>query len=145
MDGVSPYIIAAVGGWFIAHCVKFLLRSSNARRLVSWRTFFTSGGMPSSHSATVVATLVIVALLDGTQSGLFGVAALLAGIVMFDAMKVRRSSGEQGVALTTLLKEQKSKVALPRVAMGHTPLEVVAGALVGGVVGVTTALLFSIL
>lgn len=135
MDTVSPYIVAAVGGWFVAHCAKFALRSSKARKLVSWRTFFMSGGMPSSHSATVIAVLVVVGSLDGIQSGLFGVAALLAGIVMFDAVKVRRSSGEQGIALVALIKEQKSKVALPRVAMGHTLLEVAVGAAVGGAVG----------
>lgn len=139
MELVSPYIIAALAGWFVAHLVKFFIQSFTAKELVSWRVFFNSGRMPSSHSATTVALLTVIAALDGVQSGLFGVAALLSGIVMFDAMKVRRSSGEQGVALTALLKEQKSKVPLPRVALGHTPLEVAVGALLGVVVGIVVA------
>jgi acid phosphatase family membrane protein YuiD len=52
-------------------------------------------------------------------------------------MMVRRSSGEQGIAITGLIKEQKSKVPLPRVAMGHTPLEVLVGTILGLLVGLT--------
>lgn len=138
---ISVYIIAVVAGWLVSHCAKFVIQSIRAKRRVSWRVFFRSGGMPSSHSATVMALLTVVALVDGVESGLFGLAALFAGIVMFDAMKVRRSSGEQGTALIALMKESKSKVDLPRVALGHTPVEVLIGALLGVVVGLTTYLL----
>jgi acid phosphatase family membrane protein YuiD len=100
-----------------------------------------SGGMPSSHSATVVAMATIIGLHDGIGSGLFALSALFALIVMYDAMKVRRSSGEQGEAIRELIKEQKSKVKLPRAAKGHTPMEVIAGASLGFVVGVIVFLL----
>ncbi len=56
-------------------------------------------------------------------------------------MMVRRSSGEQGESLTALIKEQKSKVRLPRVARGHTPPEVFVGALLGVLIGTVVALL----
>ena len=85
--------------------------------------------------ATVMAMVVVVAARNGFQSGLFGLALLFAAVVMYDAVMVRRSSGEQGKAITALIKEQGSKVRLPRVAMGHTPLEVVVGALVGVIAG----------
>ena len=61
---------------------------------------------------------------------------LLALIVMYDAVKVRRSSGEQGVAISELIKEQNSKVKLPRVSKGHTPMEVTVGALLGVIIGI---------
>jgi acid phosphatase family membrane protein YuiD len=91
--------------------------------------------MPSAHSATVVALLVTIGFTDGLNSSVFALAALVSAIVMYDAMMVRRSSGEQGLALRELLKGLKSKVVPPRVAKGHTPLEVTAGAVLGLVVG----------
>jgi acid phosphatase family membrane protein YuiD len=72
---------------------------------------------------------------------LFGLALVFACVVLYDAMMVRRSSGEQGIALTALMKEQKSKVPLPRVALGHTPLEVTVGTLIGFLVGVVVYLI----
>ena len=93
--------------------------------------------MPSAHSASVIALVVMVAGLNGTEGGLFALTALFAAIVMYDAMMVRRSSGEQGAALTELLANSKlaKTIRLPRVAKGHTPVEVAVGALLGMVVG----------
>ncbi len=91
--------------------------------------------MPSAHSASVVALLTMIGGLNGVDSAIFAVAALFAAIVMYDSVMVRRSSGEQGESLKALLKEQKSRVRIPRVAKGHTPLEVAVGALFGLVVG----------
>lgn len=135
MDLLSPYIIAALVGWVTAQLCKYLIASVKHRSLASFRHLYLSGHMPSAHSATTVALLVVVAGIDGIQSGLFGVAFLFTCVVLYDALMVRRSSGEQGVALTALIKEHESKVRLPRVAMGHTPLEVAVGALLGLVVG----------
>lgn len=131
MEIFSPYIVAALAGWIVAQCLKYVVRSIKLGKLASVRQLYFSGNMPSAHSATVVAVTGVIAAIDGVQSGLFGLAVLVASVVMYDAVMVRRSSGEQGVALTALLKEQKSNVALPRVAKGHTPLEVLAGALIG--------------
>jgi len=87
--------------------------------------------MPSAHSASVVALLTIIGLKDDISSPVFAVSLLFAAVVMYDAVMVRRSSGEQGEAVTRLIKESKSSIKLPRVAKGHTPLEVLAGAVVG--------------
>jgi acid phosphatase family membrane protein YuiD len=70
-------------------------------------------------------------LKDGIESGLFGLATLFVLIVTYDAVKVRRSSGEQGEAIAKLISETKSKVRIPRAARGHTPFEVVMGGLLG--------------
>src|SRR5690606_17001744 len=96
---------------------------------------YISSGMPSAHSATSVALEVVIGLSDGVDGPIFGIAALLAAIVMYDAMMVRHASGYQSEALQALIREQQSKVPLPRVARGHTPLEVAAGAVLGVAVG----------
>lgn len=79
--------------------------------------------------------MTLIGFTDGTHSSVFGLAALIAGIVMYDSVMVRRSSGEQGAAIQALIKEQKSSVLLPRSAKGHTPLEVLVGAILGALVG----------
>lgn len=131
----SPYLIAIFVAWFGAHIIKYIVSYTKKERRGFRSQLFTSGGMPSSHSATVMAMTTVIGFRDGIESGLFGLAVLFSLIVMYDALKVRRSSGEQGVALVELIKEQKSNVRLPRVAKGHTPLEVVIGASLGVIIG----------
>ena len=135
MEYISPYIVAIVSGWVVAQGAKYVIASVKERSLRGLRQLYLSGNMPSAHSAAVVALLVVIGLKDGVESGLFGLALLFASIVMYDAMMVRRSSGEQGVAIQALIKEQGSKVALPRAARGHEPPEVLVGALLGAVLG----------
>lgn len=138
MEIFSPYIIAGLAGWVVSQFAKYVVASYRAGRPASLRQLYLSGHMPSAHSATVIAVLVVIGLKDGIGSGLFGLALVFASVVLYDAMMVRRSSGEQGIAITALIKESKSKVPLPRVALGHTPLEVAVGSLLGFVVGVAT-------
>lgn len=135
MEYISPYILAGASGWIVAQVTKYIVLRIRGRKVNALKQLYLSGSMPSAHSATVVAVLVVVGLKDGITSGLFGVMLLFASVVMYDAMMVRRSSGEQGASLTELIKEQKSKVRLPRVAKGHTPLEVLAGAALGMIIG----------
>lgn len=132
---LSPYLLAIAAAWLIAQGAKYLLVAVRQRRFDHFRQLYLSGNMPSAHSASVVALVSVIALRDGTNSGLFAVAALFAAIVMYDAVMVRRSSGEQGVAIQQLIKEQKSSVAIPRAAKGHTPVEVAVGALLGVIIG----------
>ena len=141
MEWLSPYIIAGAAGWVVAQGTKYIIASVKNRHLASLRRLYVSGNMPSAHSATVIAVLVVIGLRDGIGSGLFGLALVFASVVLYDAMMVRRASGEQGIALTALIKEQKSKVPLPRVAKGHTPLEVAVGAALGVVIGIVVYLM----
>lgn len=140
MEFFSPYIIAGLAGWVVSQLSKYVVASFKNGGLASYRQLYLSGHMPSAHSATVIAVLVVIGLRDGIESGLFGLAVVFASVVLYDAMMVRRSSGEQGVALTALIKETKSKVPLPRVAIGHTPLEVAVGSLLGFLVGLAVYL-----
>ena len=133
---LSPYLIAIVSAWFVAQGLKYVvsgLKNHNFKNSLS--QLYLSGNMPSAHSAAVTALLTVIAAKEGVDSAIFGLAALFSAIVMYDAVMVRRSSGEQGKAITEMIKITKSKIDLPRVAKGHTPIEVVAGASVGLIIG----------
>ena len=136
----SPYIIAIIASWIVGQGMKYLIIAFKKRSLRHLRQLYLSGNMPSAHSMTAIALVTVIGLCDGMGSGIFALAALFAAIVMYDAMMVRRSSGEQGVAIQRLIKEQKSNVSLPRAAKGHTPVEVAVGALLGVVVGLVVFL-----
>lgn len=141
MGGVaSPYLIAILAGWLAAQGLKYVIKVAQTRSLNHFRQLYSSGSMPSAHSTIVVAIVVIAGLSDGVNSAVFGIAALLALIVMYDAVMVRRSSGEQGLALRALILEQNSTIPLPRAAQGHTPVEVLAGLVLGMIVGVVVFL-----
>ena len=137
---ISPYIIAIIAAWIIAQGAKYLIVAIRERRFDHLRQLYLSGNMPSAHTATVVALAAIIGFRDGFDSAIFALAALFAGIVMYDAVMVRRSAGEQGLAIQQLIKEQKSGVALPRAAKGHQPLEVLVGALLGVLIGLVVFL-----
>lgn len=137
---LSPYILAIVCAWIVAQGAKYLLMVIKHRSFSHLRQLYLSGNMPSAHSAAVVALLSVIALREGVDTSIFGLAALFSAIVMYDAIMVRRSSGEQGKAIQELIKEQKSSVALPRAAKGHTPMEVTVGALLGLIIGVVVFL-----
>lgn len=136
MGGISPYIIAIAVALVTAQLLKYLVLAVRKQKFDRVRQLYSSGNIPSAHSASVTALLVVVGLIDGTESGLFAIALLFAVVVMYDAVMVRRSVGEQGKALHLLIRTLDKKGVLPRAALGHTPLELAAGAVLGGVIGV---------
>lgn len=132
---LSPYLLVAALGWVTAQGLKYVFAVIKTKQIGNFRQFYTSGNMPSSHSACVVGLATVVGLIDGFDSALFGIAFLFASVVMYDAVMVRRSSGEQGLAIQQLIKLGKSNIVLPRAAKGHTPAEVLVGAVLGLVLG----------
>ena len=133
---LSPYITAVIYAWLLAQGLKYLFASvTNGGLQKNINQLFLSGNMPSAHSASVMALIVTTGYIDGVSSGLFALALLFGAIVMYDAIMVRRSSGEQGAAVVAILKSLKSSIAPPRVAKGHRPIEVVVGAALGALVG----------
>lgn len=131
----SPYLIATAVAWLLAHVVKYIIATIRGKRLDFTHQLFISGGMPSSHAATSVAVWMVILLKDGFHSGLFGLATVFVLIVTYDAVKVRRSSGEHGDAIIKLIHATKSDIKIPRNAKGHTPLEVLVGSLFGALIG----------
>ncbi len=136
---LSAYLITAGSAWAVAQIFKYLFGIIGGGRWHDASRFLHSGNMPSVHTATTVALTTTIGLVDGTDSALFALSLLLTAIVAYDAMGVRRSSGEQGVALLLLLAP-KTKIKQPYLALGHKPLEVLVGALIG--VGVSLFVAF---
>lgn len=131
----NPYLVVPFVSWLVAQLIKFLLKAFKGD--ISPSMFYASGGMPSAHTAVVV-SLASVALVDqGADSAVFGVTAILALIVMYDALGVRRMAGEQAAAFNKLMRVlEASRLAVPggspvRELRGHTPSEVLAGAGLG--------------
>lgn len=139
-ESTIAYLLVIVIAWLCAHVVKYIIDLIKHENYGFGARLFMSGGMPSSHSATVVSLATVIGLNHGFGTAIFGMATLFSLIVMYDAAKVRRSSGEQGLAIQELIKEQKSSINIPRAAQGHTPLEVAFGAIFGAVIGIVVYL-----
>ena len=135
----NPVIDCALLAWFLAQLIKvlldlILLRKFDAQRLIS------SGGMPSSHSAMVVACTVAIGKIYGVDTASFALSAVFAAVVMYDACNVRRSAGDTARLVNQLLAHIEKLTAEDfaedlKEVMGHTPLQVIMGALLGLTVG----------
>ena len=133
---MSVYLWAGLIGWAAAQGAKYFVAAVKARSFRVFDRLYLSGNMPSAHSATVMSMVTIIGLRDGISGATFGVAVTLAAIVMYDAMMVRRSVGEQGEAIKSLIKATgKREVTVPRAAKGHSPAEVLVCVLVGVLAG----------
>lgn len=134
------YIITPAAAYVLAQALKiiFELRKDGVQLRDSW----SSGGMPSVHTATIVALATVIGINGGTKTPLFAVVFVLACIVAYDAMGVRRTAGEAAIAARELQKVNKIKTdKLVHAARGHTPVQVAAGIVIGFGVGVIGALL----
>lgn len=133
-------LFAALIAWFVAQGLKIPIYRIVEKKWDFGR-FHGSGGMPSSHSSMVVAVLVMVGALEGFDSAAFAISFVLALIVMYDAAGVRRETGAQATVINQILRDllingkQITDDDLKEL-VGHTPLEVGCGALVGAIVGV---------
>lgn len=140
MKNSIGYLLAPVIGFVLAQILKYVFASARTR---SWRSLFRSGNMPSGHSASVTALASVVFFSEGF-TGLFAVAATFAIITVYDALVARRSIGEQGEALIRLIEKSPfAKDPMPRVALGHKPLEVAVGIFLGATVGIAVAFLIT--
>lgn len=123
--------------WIVAQAIKVALNAWIDRRF-DWRRCFGMGGMPSAHSAFVFSLMVMVGLREGTHSAVFALAFALAAIVIYDAMGVRAETGKQGAVINRILRElliegQPITEKKLKELVGHTPLEVAGGILIGAV------------
>lgn len=123
----------ALVAWAAAQMIKTVLHAVMNRTL-DIRRLFGDGGMPSGHSATVTAMAATAGIEYGLGSAAFAIAAILAIIVMHDAMGVRREAGKHARALNELLQIVGSGAEPEMVLkefLGHTPLQVGTGAVLG--------------
>lgn len=124
-------MVSAAAATILAQTLKILWYFMSHRR-VNFKIFFNTGGMPSSHSATVSALAFSVGLIDGFASTLFAVATGLAVVVMYDAAGVRRAAGKMAGVLNKMTEDfyHHHSEEIPERLMellGHTPFEVLVG------------------
>ncbi len=142
---MSPYtqvlhnniIWVSLLAWFIAQFLKVILTLVFNKKL-DIRRFIGAGGMPSSHSALVVSLATSVGQLEGYDSPIFALAATFSLIVMYDAAGVRRAAGKQAAVLNEILEQIQTSRSVSeeklKELLGHTPVEVIAGAILGFVI-----------
>ena len=136
----NRFLITGIASWFVAQLAKTIIYAIINKKLVLER-MVGDGGMPSGHSATVTSLAVISGLSYGFDSFQFAVTALLAIIVCHDAMGVRLETGKQAQIINEMMEafEVWTKKELPEVKLkefvGHTPIQVIAGILLGTLSG----------
>ena len=135
----NQYLLVPVFAWLIAQVVKTIINLIVNKEFDPSR-LFGDGGMPSGHSATVTALACVCGFSSGFNSVEFAIAGVLAVIVMHDATGVRRETGKQAKAIFAIVnvineyvteKDRDLKAGKLKVMVGHTPLQVVCGAILG--------------
>ena len=134
----NKYIYVPFSLWFFIQCFKVVWDLVKTKRF-NFKRVLGAGGMPSSHSAVVCSLATLIGKDMGFSSSEFGIAFILAIIVMYDAAGVRRAAGKQAKLLNKIvatpglsaLQVQEKLVEV----LGHTPLEVIVGAIIGVTVG----------
>ncbi|KAL9225580.1 hypothetical protein vseg_001485 [Gypsophila vaccaria] len=141
-------LISAFAAFVLAQCIKVFTTWYKERRW-DYKRLIGSGGMPSSHSATVTALAAAIGFHDGPGSSLFAGAVILACVVMYDATGVRLQAGRQAEVLNQIVYELPAEHPLAesrplRELLGHTPPQVVAGGLLGIITATMIHLIVSI-
>lgn len=130
----------AVLSWFVAQLLKVVFVFAEDRKL-NFKRLVGSGGMPSSHSAFTVSLAMSVGFCEGFSSAAFAICFCMALVVMYDAAGVRRSAGQQAKILNRIVDEwgkgdfSDTEKKLKEL-LGHTPIEVVAGAVLGTIIAI---------
>lgn len=143
-------LMSAVLAWFVAQVIKTAI-DAYFNKGINWERMTGSGGMPSSHSSTVVSLAIATGISYGVDSTLFAIALIFAIVVMYDATGVRRETGKQAVILNRLLldnpfswtgKEFEKKL---KEYVGHSPFQVLMGAILGIFIAVIMAYVYGLI
>ena len=140
----NPILLVPGCAWIIAQLAKTVINAIVNKRF-SFDRLVGDGGMPSGHSATVTALAVMCGLTEGFGSTVFGLSMIFAIVVMHDAMGVRREAGKHARSIISIVEQlndyfsehdDKIKTEKLKVLVGHTPLQVVVGSLLGAAIAV---------
>jgi len=135
----NKVLIIPICSWAITQLLKVIVILIQKKQL-DLRYLVISGGMPSSHSAFVSALATSVALIQGLGSVAFGISAIFALVVIYDAAGVRRSVGQQSVVLNRIIRELRLRRPITELGrdlrefIGHTQFQIIIGALLGIVI-----------
>lgn len=136
----TSILVTAILSWFVAQVLKVIFVLIKSKKLDFYR-LVGSGGMPSSHSSFVTSLATGVGLTEGFGSSIFAVSVVLALVVMYDAAGVRRAAGQMARILNKMIDKWETDDPTKREKnlkelLGHTPVEVFAGAVLGLVIGI---------
>jgi uncharacterized protein len=136
MNLIEEFELLLIPGlsWLIAQSIKFAI--TLRKDGLQLRDMYTSGGFPSAHTAVLSSFVTIIGVRNGIKDQLFALSFLLMCVVMYDAVGVRRSTGEIGAALKEYASAKSYSFKTPfHAARGHQPLEVLGGLVLGVAVG----------
>ena len=132
------YLIVPFGVWGAIQIFKFIWDLIVTHKF-NFKRILGAGGMPSSHSAVVTSIATMIAKTEGVNSKLFALAVVFACVVMYDAAGVRRAAGKQAQILNKIVETPgMSNIQVQEKlveVLGHTPIQVFVGAVIGVVVG----------
>lgn len=132
------FLIIPIIAWATVQVFKFLADAVKNKKL-NFKRLVETGGMPSSHSATVTSLMTAVGISEGLSSPIFAVVFVFSVIVMYDAAGVRRAAGKQASILNQLINSNQvhvdTNVKLKEL-LGHTPVQVIVGGVYGVIVGI---------
>ncbi|MCQ9208366.1 MAG: divergent PAP2 family protein [Omnitrophica bacterium] len=135
----NQVFITVLVAWFIAQSAKVFLGVISEKRF-NFKWFVNTGGMPSTHAATVSALATAIGVQYGVKSAIFAITLVFAWIIVMDAQGFRRSTGKQAEILNVILDDiywkKKVKEEKLKELLGHTPVEVLVGATIGILVGI---------
>lgn len=131
------YFVIPIFSWVMAQVAKIFIKGIGDHDW-NWRYIYRSGGMPSAHTTVIVSLCTVLGYRLGTQSPEFGIACIMAAIIMYDAVNVRHAVGEHSYVIRQMIPKVFKKGNEPGIVVhqsyGHTPTEVTAGILIGVVV-----------
>ena len=138
-------LMAGLVSWLLAQIIKMPLDYLYSRKW-NWALLLTTGGMPSSHSSLLTATSLGIGLYHGFDSPVFAIAVAITMVVVYDAAGVRRQAGIHAQRINVLFSELLHGHMLNekdlREVLGHTPLEVIGGILLGFIVAIAQWLIW---
>lgn len=130
----NKILIVAIVSMLMAQLIKFVITAVSSKKL-NLKILTSTGGMPSSHSALVMGLVVAIGFEKGLASVELAIAVVFAMIVMYDAAGIRRAAGKQAKILNKMIDQldsgQDIREEQLKELLGHTPIEVVVGALLG--------------
>ena len=135
----NAILLVPLSGWIISQAIKFIINLIVEKK-IDFKRLFGDGGMPSGHSAMVSGLATMCALTFGFDSPYFAITAVLALIVMHDALGVRREAGKHAISIKELAeafnksftgKTGQIRTENLKLFVGHTPLQVVLGSILG--------------
>ena len=134
----NKYIYIPILLWFLIQLFKLIYDLVTTKKF-NFKRILGAGGMPSSHSAVVVSLATLIGKYEGVNTAIFAVSLVFAAVVMYDACGVRRAAGRQAALLNKIIETPGLTGVQVRErlveALGHTPVQVFVGALIGLVVG----------